>query len=214
MTQYQISNKSETLVFGSEKDACEYLGVKRCSVASCYRRGSLCKGYRVTKLGDSFHRETNSRLHKIWESMLARCEYEKHPHYANYGGRGIAVCDKWHEYTAFRDWAMNNNYADSLTIDRIDNAKGYEPDNCRWATIREQQNNKRSNHVVYLNGTGHTISEWAEITGIGKTTIRMRLEKGWPDEDALTVPIRKRTRGYRPSVMCGALMNEKEDNDA
>ena len=131
MTQYQISNKSETLVFGSEKDACEYLGVKRCSVASCYRRGSLCKGYRVTKLGDSFHRETNSRLHKIWESMLARCEYEKHPHYANYGGRGIAVCDKWHEYTAFRDWAMNNNYADSLTIDRIDNAKGYEPDNCR-----------------------------------------------------------------------------------
>lgn len=71
----------------------------------------------------------------------------------------------------------------------------------------EEENTKRSNHIVYLKGDGHTISEWAEILGIGKTTIRMRLKSGWSDEDALTVQIRKRTRGYRPSVLCGEKMD-------
>lgn len=153
------------------------------------------------------HGETNTRLHKIWESMIARCEYEKHPYYEYYGGRGIAVCDGWHNYVEFRNWAITHGYNDDLTIDRIENEKGYDASNCRWATMREQQNNKRSNHIVYLKGDGHTISEWAEILGIGKTTIRMRLKSGWSDEDALTVQIRKRTRGYRPSVLCGEKMD-------
>ena len=153
------------------------------------------------------HGETKTRLHKIWESMIARCEYEKHPYYADYGGRGITVCDEWHSYIEFRDWAITHGYNDDLTIDRIKNEKGYDASNCRWATIREQQNNKRSNHIVYLGEVGHTISEWSEILGIGKTTIRMRLESGWSDEDALTVPVRKRTGGYRPSASCGAKMD-------
>ena len=99
-----------------------------------------------------------------------------------------------------------------MTIDRIKNEKGYDASNCRWVTMREQQNNKRSNHIVYLGEIGHTVSEWSEILGIGKTTIRMRLESGWSDEDALTIPVRKRTRGYRPSASCGAKM-EGGDGD-
>lgn len=190
MTHYKISNGINTLIFNSEKEACEYLGVKKCSVSSCFRKGCLCKGYRIIKIGDSFHRETNTRLHKTWESMIARCEYKKHPHYANYGGRGISVCEEWHKYVSFRDWAVENGYSDDLTIDRIENEKGYSPDNCRWATMKEQQNNKRSNHIVTLFGVSNTISKWAEITGISKTTIRARLENGWTDEDALTVPVR------------------------
>ena len=106
----------------------------------------------------------------------------------------------WHSYIKFRDRAITHGYNDDLTIDRINNEKGYEASNCRWVTMQEQQNNKRSNHIVYLGEVGHTISEWSEILGIGKTTIRMRLESGWSDEDALTVPVRKRTRGYRPSA--------------
>lgn len=65
--------------------------------------------------------------------------------------------------------------------------------------MREQQNNKRSNHLVSVDGIVHTISEWAEITGISKTTIRGRLASGWIAEDTLTLPVRNRTRGYRPS---------------
>lgn len=158
------------------------------------------------------HGETKTRLHKIWESMIARCEYEKHPYYANYGGRGITVCDEWHSYIEFRDWAITHGYNDDLTIERIKNEKGYDASNCRWATMREQQNNKRSNHIVYLGEIGHTISEWSEILGIGKTTIRMRLESGWSDKDALTVPVRKRTRGYRPSASCSAKMEGCDGN--
>lgn len=199
MTRYQLNNGVETMVFNSEKEACKYLGVQQCSVASCFRQGSLCKGYEIKKIGDSFHRETHTRLHKIWESMIARCEYNKHPHYADYGGRGIQVCKEWHEYVSFRDWAIANGYSDNLTIDRIENDKGYSPDNCRWVTMREQQNNKRSNHMVSLYGVKHTISEWADITGINKTTIRARIESGWTDEEAITTPVRARTKGYRPS---------------
>lgn len=102
------------------------------------------------KCGRYVHGETKTRLHKIWESMIARCKYEKHPYYADYGGRGITVCDEWHNYIEFRDWAITHGYNDDLTIDRIKNEKGYEASNCRWVTMREQQNNKRSNHIVYL----------------------------------------------------------------
>ena len=206
-TRYTLIKNGERIEFNSEQDACEYLGVKKCSVASCFRKGYKCKGYEIERCGISTHGETNTRLHKIWESMIARCEYEKHPYYADYGGRGITVCDEWHSYIEFRDWAITHGYNNDLTIDRIKNEKGYDASNCRWATMREQQNNKRSNHIVYLGEIGHTISEWSEILGIGKTTIRMRIESGWSDEDALTVPVRKRTRGYRQSASCGAKMD-------
>ena len=142
------------------------------------------------------HGETKTRLHKIWSSMLERCNYEKHPHYKDYGGRGISVCSEWNEYITFRDWALNNGYADNLTLDRENTNGNYCPENCRWVTMKTQQNNKRNNHLVTLDGVSHTITEWSEILGINKTTIRERLRAGWTDTEALTTPIRKRTCGY------------------
>lgn len=138
------------------------------------------------------HGQTKTRLHKIWESMHARCEYKKHPYFSDYGGRGIAVCKEWKEFVPFRDWAMANGYSGNLTIDRKNHDGDYTPDNCRWATMKEQQNNKRSNHLVTLNGETHTITEWAELLSIKKTTIKERLKCGWTDEEALTTPVRKR----------------------
>ena len=146
------------------------------------------------------HGETHTRLHKIWESMIARCEYEKHPYFADYGGRGVTVCEEWHDYLTFRNWAMSNGYSDDLTIDRIKNEDGYNPNNCKWSTIKEQQNNKRNNRRLTWNGETKTVTEWAEVVGISKTTIKERLNAGWTVEMALTTPVRKRTRGYRPSA--------------
>ena len=120
--------------------------------------------------------------------MKTRCGNPKHHEYHNYGGKGISVCDEWKgSFQAFREWAIESGYADGLTIDRSDNEKNYCPENCRWATYKQQANNKTQNHLVTYNGKTQSIAQWAEELGINRVTLQARINRyGWDIEKAMT----------------------------
>ena len=110
--------------------------------------------------------------------MHERCERVKHPHFKNYGGRGISVCEEWSEYDNFRKWALSNGYSDTITIDRIDNDGNYEPSNCRWISYKDQAANRSTNHHVIVNGEKMILSECSRRYGIPESTIRWRETNG------------------------------------
>ena len=124
--------------------------------------------------------------------MKNRCSNPKNADYKYYGGKGIKVCKPWLNYKSFRTWAHQNGYQRHLTIDRIDSNKHYTPSNCRWATIRQQSNNRAyCHHWTYL-GETLTLIEWGKKLGINPNTFRTRLSRGWSIKKILTTPIRKR----------------------
>ncbi len=135
------------------------------------------------------HGMSKTRLYYLYRGMITRCYSVNQRTYQRYGAKGVTVCEEWrNSKEAFFEWALSHGYSDELTLDRIDNSKGYCPENCRWATPTEQANNRKSNHIITANGESHTIAEWARITGIKSSTIKSRLHKGWNEVKAVTTP--------------------------
>jgi hypothetical protein len=113
------------------------------------------------------HHLTHTRLYSIWKNMKSRCYLKTKREYHRYGGRGIQVCAEWKEsFKLFAEWALIAGYKDSLTLDRKDNDGNYYPDNCRWATRKQQSNNMSSNHLVTWNGKTQSVADWGRETGI------------------------------------------------
>lgn len=142
------------------------------------------------------HGMCSTRLYKIWSNMKMRCTNPHHNSYWKYGKRGIGFCSEWENFEPFELWALQNGYQDDLTLDRINGNLGYSPDNCRWATYREQANNMRSNRAITINGTTMNAMQWAEMVGIRPNTLYDRLARGWRAEDAVLIPPGS-TRRYR-----------------
>lgn len=133
------------------------------------------------------HGDSTSKLYGVWCSMKNRCNNPNNKEYSYYGGRGIRVDKAWNDsYEIFRDWAYTNGYTEHLSLDRIDNNKNYEPDNCRWVGSVAQANNRRSNRVYTYNGETHNLTEWAHIVGIDPRKVFCRIYLGWDFEKAIT----------------------------
>lgn len=125
------------------------------------------------------------KIYYTWRAMKKRCSNPNDTRYAEYGGRGIKVCDDWQDFEVFRS-DMGEPPTNQHTIERLDFNKGYSKENCKWATIKEQANNKRSNRLITAFGETKNLQQWADETGIKRETIARRLNNGWNIERALT----------------------------
>lgn len=144
------------------------------------------------------HRRANGGLptpeYSTWMSMWARVRGTAGPKSRkNYVERGLTVCERWRDFSAFL--ADVGPRPAGTTLDRIDNDKGYEPGNCRWAPPRVQHRNKRTNRLLTHNGETLCLQEWAERLGLDPVSLAGRLRRGWPVSDALTKPPRSYTKG-------------------
>jgi len=163
-------------------------GVARGHIKSC---GCLKE---ITSYKNSYkHGKSKTKIYHIWQAFKDRCYNQNNKHYMNYGGRGIKVCEEWkNDFNAFHDWAMANGYKDGLTIDRINNDGNYEPSNCRWASVKEQQNNRRCTVFITYNGIMKPLQEWADELGISRDTLMKRKRNGWCEKDIIEKPINKK----------------------
>lgn len=129
--------------------------------------------------------KTRNALYRTWANMIARCQYKGASGYENYGGRGIKVCERWlNSFDAFvEDMGQR---PPKHTIERNDNNGNYEPGNCRWATMKEQQRNKRASRFTEIKGEKFHVAALAESSGVDMRTIVYRIEQGWPIEKVLS----------------------------
>lgn len=125
--------------------------------------------------------------YKSWENMKKRCTNPHNRDFRHYGGRGISICARWQDFTLFLA-DMGRRPSPQHSLDRIDNAGNYEPENCRWTTPKEQHNNTRRNVRLTYHGVTLTVAQWAERIGIKSICLFMRLRRGWSIERALTPP--------------------------
>ena len=160
--------------------------------ASNLKRGHTqsCGCLNIEKPPHKLHGKRNTPLYDVWCNIKQRCYNKNNNAYEYYGAENKTVCDEWlNDFQAFYNWAMQNGYKEGLTIERIDGNIGYTPKNCRWATKREQANNRRTNHFVTYNGETHTMAEWARIKEINYNKLKQRINKlHWNIEKALNTP--------------------------
>ena len=132
------------------------------------------------------------RLKEVWRSARKRCQNPKCKDYPHYGGRGITLCKEWQDFETFYEWALSHGYRSDLTLDRVNNNRGYRPDNCRWVSRKGQAYNRTTNtYLRCSDGEVHTLEEWARRLGTNPSSISKRLSLGWSVDDAVRKPIKK-----------------------
>lgn len=163
------------------------------SPAAVVERKSQCENCGKQTINHNTNGYCGTPIYQRYMSILARIR--QHKHYKN-----VKMCDEWlYDFTAFRDWALANGFSPELTIDRIDNSKGYSPDNCRWVDAKAQANNRTSNKIYTYKGETMTAAQICDKYSIRRDLLYGRLRAGWSIEDAVEKPVdtRKRTNAWK-----------------
>lgn len=160
-------------------------GLRSCG---CLQREAVA---RTGRERNRTHGMKGTPTYRSWTALRNRCMNPRNPAFPNYGGRGIFVAERWSEFENFL--ADMGERPEGSTIDRIDNSRGYEPGNCRWASVKEQSRNRRSNNVIEHEGRAMTLVEWSAATGLSRSLIAYRLRAGWPVQEALSRAVRPRS---------------------
>lgn len=163
-------------------------GAEKSVLGTSLRKGATkscgCLSKEITAQSHTTHGKSATRTFAIWRGMKTRCQNKNSISFKNYGGRGITVCERWMTFENFL--ADMGECPAGFSIDRIDPNGNYEPRNCQWVSHKTQQNNRRNNHLITLNGETKTLTEWCEAMKLSENTVRLRLAKGWPAERALS----------------------------
>lgn len=157
------------------------------------------------KHGQAKRGVTRNYLYRRWQHMIQRCHNPRDLDYSRYGAKGVYVCDRWRfggdgvsGYVLFMQ-DIGQYARRHLTLDRIDNSKGYEPNNVRWATAKEQANNRSSTRMLTIDGDTRPLSEWSAMYNIGSKTILYRLKQGMSHAEAITTPLHSYSRWSKPN---------------
>lgn len=190
-----VYGRLEVVNLAGKNDKGEMLWLCQCSCGNSHkvkgsnlRNGSTkscgCLSDEIRKKGFNFkHGMKRTRSYTTWESMKSRCLNPNDKFWKDYGGRGITVCDKWMSFEGF--YEDMGDKPEGMTIDRIDNNKGYSKENCQWATMKHQNRNKRDTLYLTCGGVTKCLAEWAEDTGIKYHTLYWRYTHGWPTDRCL-----------------------------
>lgn len=167
--------------------SCDCGGTKKVvssSLTGGVTRSCGCLHAEATRRANTRHGLTGHPVYQTWRRMKSRCENPSNNSYRYYGEQGIGLCEQWQSFPNFYA-DMAPSYAPGLTIERIDNNRGYSPDNCRWATPAEQARNRSMNHMVTIESETLCLAEQARRYGISINTARWRACRGWTDEEII-----------------------------
>lgn len=178
---------------GNEKTiALQHLknGTKSCG---CLNKEIASERGRKSNIGERSrkHGDFGTKLYGVWAGMKRRCYNPNTKYYADYGGRGISVCDEWLMYEPFKEWALSAGYEEGLSIERLNVDGDYTPENCKWIPLSEQNANKRISIRLEYRGRTYSIKELSKLTGLKERTIQARYYKGFPIDEIVSPILKK-----------------------
>ena len=184
VVKYLYTNKIGKTIYLCKCDCGNFKEVKRNCLVVGHTKSCGC----LPRKGNFKHGQRRTRLYSTWLNIKDRCNNKNNSHFKYYGEKGIKMCDEWaNDFLSFKNWAVENGYVEGLSIERIDNNKGYDPNNCKWIPTKEQARNRSNVKFQIINGEKMSLSEIAIKYNVNPSTIYGRYRRGKRNEELINV---------------------------